>query len=94
MRMSFDCDAPATAGTLNFSGTAEADGNFSRFDDNRYLAPAIGKLQHSLKSLFVFEHIQIRKSDLAASKGLPGRGGVGSEILAENYDFFVHFVSI
>ena len=87
-------NAPATAGALNFSGTAEADGNFSRFGDNRHLAPAVGKLEHSLKSLVVFEHIQIRKRDLAASKGLPGRGGVRSKILAENYDFFVHLASI
>ena len=92
--MTFARDTPATAGALDFSGTAEADGNFPRFDDNRYLAPAVGKLQHSLKRLFVLEHIQIRKWDLAASKGLPGRGGVGSKILAENYDFVVHFTSI
>lgn len=79
---------------LNVSGTAEADGNFSGFDDNRYLAAAVDKLQHSLKSLFVLEHIQIRKRDLAATKGLPGRGGVRSKILAKNYDFVVHFTSI
>jgi hypothetical protein len=85
-------DAPTTAGALNFSGTAEADGNFPRFDDNRYLTPAVGKLQHSLKSLFVLEYIQIRKGDLATSKGLPGRGGVRSKILAENYHFVVHLI--
>jgi hypothetical protein len=92
--MSFNRDPPATAGALNFSGTAEADGHFSRFDDNRYLAPAVGKLQHSLKSLFVLEHIQICKRDLAARKGLPGRGRVRSKILAKNYDFVVHFAPI
>lgn len=90
--MTFDRDAPTTAGGLNVSGTAEADGNFPRFDDNRYLTPAVGKLQHSLKSLFVLEYIQIRKGDLATSKGLPGRGGVRSKILAENYHFVVHLI--
>jgi hypothetical protein len=77
---------------LNFSGTTETDGNLSRFEDDRHLAAALGKLQHALESLFVLEHIQIGEGNLAASEGLPGPGGVRSQVLAKNYDFVIHFL--
>jgi hypothetical protein len=54
------------------------------------LAPPLGNLQHPFKGLFVFEHIQIDEGYLAASEGLPGPGGVRSQILAKNYNFFIH----
>jgi len=56
------------------------------------LTPALGKLQHSLKRLLILEHVQVGKGDLAASKGLPGRSGVGSQILAKDYDLVAHFL--
>jgi hypothetical protein len=46
--------SPATAGALNFSGTAEADRNFTGFDDDGNIAPTIGQLQHLCKALLVF----------------------------------------
>ena len=76
---------------LNISGTAEADRHLSGFDDDGDLAAAMGKFQHPGKRLFVFEHVQVLEGDLAPSEGLPGPGGVGSEILPENDDFFIHF---
>ena len=57
---------------LNFSRTAEADGDLAGFDDDRHLAPAVGQLQHALKSLFVLQHIEVFERNLAASVGLPG----------------------
>jgi hypothetical protein len=86
--------APTTAGPLNLSGAAETDANFAGLDDDGYLAAPVGELHHPGKSLVVLEHVQILKRNLAASVGLPGRGGVGSKIFAKNNDFLVHGNSI
>jgi hypothetical protein len=82
--------APATAGALNLSGAAEADGNFAGFDDHGHVAAALGILEHALQPLFVFEHVDVLERDLAPVKRLPGARRVGSEIFAENQDLFVH----
>ena len=71
-------DARGDRRALNFSGAAEADGNFSRFDDNRHLAAAFGKLQHAGESLVIFEHVEVLEGNFPAGIGLPGPGRVGS----------------
>lgn len=75
---------PATAGALHFSGTAEADGHLAVFDDHRNLAPALGVPQHLGQGLIVFEHVTVLEQNFFAREGLPGRGGVGSKLFAEN----------
>ena len=40
--------------------------------------------------MVVLEHVEILEGSLAARVGLPGRGGVGSKIFAEDYDFRFH----
>jgi hypothetical protein len=84
--------SPATAGALNFSGTAEADRNFTGFDDDGNIAPAIGKLQHSCKALLVFQHVDVLERNFATGIGLPGARGVGSEVFPKDKNFFVHFL--
>ena len=82
---------PATAGTLDFSGAAEADGDFAAFDDDGHVTAALGQLQHLLKSLVVFEHIDVLERDFTAGKGLPGARSVRSKIFSKDKNFFVHF---
>jgi len=75
---------------LNLSRSAVTNGDFACFDDHGDLAASIGQLQHPPQSLIVLQHVEIIKRSLAARVGLPGRGGVGSEILAEDNDFLGH----
>jgi|SRR4029453_390321 len=83
------CSA-GSAGALNFSRTAEADRDFTGFDDDRNLAPAVGKLEHALQALLVFEDINVLMRNLTAAECLPGAGGVRSEIFPEYQNFFIH----
>jgi hypothetical protein len=82
---------PATAGALNLSGTAEADGHFAGFDDNGHVAAALGVFEHARKPLLVLQHVDVLERNLAAGERLPGARSVGSEIFAENEDLVVHF---
>jgi len=75
---------PATAGALNFSGAAEADRNFTSFDDDGNIAAAIGQLQHSRETLLVFEHVDVLERDFAAGISLPGARGVRSEVFSKD----------
>ena len=75
---------------LDFSRTAEADGNFAGFDDDRHLAAAFGELEHLLQAGFVFQDIDVFMRNFAAGEGLPGPGRVGSKIFSEDQDFFFH----
>jgi hypothetical protein len=79
------------AGALNFSGTAEADRNFTGFDDDGNITPTIGKLQHSCKALLVFQHVDVLERNFATGISLPGARGVGSEVFSKDNNFFVHF---
>ena len=79
-----------SAGALNFSRTAEADRDFTGFDDDRNLAPAVGKLEHALQALLVFENIDVLMRSPTAAECLPGTGGVRSEIFPEYQNFFIH----
>jgi hypothetical protein len=83
------CSA-GSAGALNFSRTAEADRNFTGFDDDGDLVPAVGKLEHALQALLVFENIYVLMRNLTAAECLPGAGGVRSEIFPEYQNFFIH----
>jgi hypothetical protein len=76
--------SPATASALNFSGTAEADGNFAGFDDDGNIAPTIGKLQHSCKALLVFQHVDVLERNFPTGISLPGARGVGSEVFSKD----------
>lgn len=78
------------AGALHFSRAAEADGDFSGFDDDRHLAPAVGKLEHARKRLVVFEDVEILMRSFTARESLPGSRGVRSEIFSEDKNFFIH----
>ena len=82
--------SPATAGALNLSGTAEADRNFTGFDDDGNIAPAIGKLQHPCKALLVFQHVDVLERNFPTGVSLPGARCVGSEVFPKNQNFFVH----
>ena len=85
--------SPATAGALNFSGTAKADGNFTGFDDDGNIAPTIGKLQHLCKALLVFQHVDVLERNFATGISLPGARGVRSEVFSKDKNFFVHFLA-
>jgi hypothetical protein len=87
------CSA-GSAGALNFSRTAEADRNFTGFDDDGDLVPAVGKLEHALQALLVFEDVDVLIRNLTAAECLPGAGGVRSEIFSEYQNFFIHGRSI
>jgi len=82
---------PATAGALNFSGTAEANRNFTGFDNDGNTASAIGKLQHSCQALLVFQHVDVVERNFATGISLPGARSVGSEVFSEDENFFIHF---
>ena len=69
---------------LNFSAAAETDGHFTGFDDDRYLAPAVGMFQHARETLVVFQHIDILEGNFAAGEILTGSRSIGSKILAED----------
>ena len=81
--------APAPPAS-DFSRTAESDGDFAGFDDDRHLAPALGELEHLLQARFVFQDVDVFMGNLAAGEGLPGPGRIGSEIFSEYQDFFIH----
>ena len=81
-------------GALNFSRTAEADGDFAGFDDDRHLAPPFGELKHALQALLVFEDVDVLMGNFAAFESLPGSCRVRSEIFAENENFIIHDRSI
>jgi hypothetical protein len=82
--------SPTTAGALNCSGTAEADRNFTGFDDDGNIATTIGKLQHLCKALLVFQHVDVLERNFATGISLPGARGVGSEVFPKDKNFFVH----
>jgi hypothetical protein len=84
--------APAPP-ALDFSRAAEADGNFAGFDDDRHLAAAFSQFEHLLQPGLVFQDIDVFMGNLAAGKGLPGPGRVGSEIFSEYQNFFFHWVA-
>ena len=65
-------------------GAAETDGHFTGFDDDRYLAPAVGMFQHARETLVVFQHIDILERNFAAGEILTGSRSIGSKILAED----------
>jgi hypothetical protein len=91
--MCFVCHlSPTTAGALNFSGTAEANSNFTGFDDDGNIASTVGKLQHSRKASLVFQYVDVLERNFATGISLPGARGVGSEIFAKDKNFFVHFL--
>jgi hypothetical protein len=79
-----------TAGALNFSRAAETDGDFAGFDDDRHLAPPIGKLEHARQALIVFQDIDVLVGNFTARESLPGARGVRSEIFPEDENFIVH----
>jgi hypothetical protein len=83
------CSA-GSSGALNVSRTAKADRDFAGFDDDRDLAPAVGKLEHALQALLIFENVDVLMRNLTAAECLPGAGGVRSEIFSEYQNFFVH----
>jgi len=82
--------SPATAGALDLSGATEADGDFTGFDDDGNIAAAIGKLQHSCKTLLVFQYVDVLDRNFAAGISLPGARGVGSEVFSKDKNFFIH----
>jgi len=83
-----------SAGVLNFSRAAEADRNFTGFDDDGNLAPAVRQLEHALQALLVFEDVDVVMRNLTTAECLPGAGGVGSEVFSEYQNFFIHGCSI
>ena len=85
--------SPATAGVLNFSGTAETDRDLTGFDDDGNIAAAIGKRQHSCQALLVFQHIDVLEGNFAAGISLPGARGIRSEVFSKDKNFFVHVLA-
>src|SRR5437867_11642914 len=85
--------SPATASALDLSGATEADGDFTDSDDDGNIAAAIGKLQHSCKTLLVFQYVDVLERNFAAGISLPGARGVGSEVFSKDKNFFVHFLT-
>ena len=93
MQVERSSEAPATAGRLDFSGAAVADGHAIGFQNDRDLPPALGNAQHIGKRLFVLEHVAVFERNFPARVGLPGRRGVGSKLFAKDNDGFSHLVS-
>jgi len=73
-----------TTGTLNLSATAEADGNSTCLNDNRYLAPAVRILEHLLEAMEIIEHIDISEGNFTAGKILTGPRSIRSKVLTVN----------
>jgi hypothetical protein len=77
-------------GALNFSRTAETNGDFASFDDDGHFASPVGNLEHARKALFVFQNVDVFMRNFAPRESLPGSSRVRSEIFTENKNFFFH----
>ena len=78
-----------TAGLLDLSAAAIADGDFACFHDHRNLAAAVGNFQHALQARWVFKHVDILERNLATGEIRTGSRGVGSKVLAKNFYFVI-----
>jgi hypothetical protein len=74
---------PATPAS-NLSATAETDGHFTGLNNYRYLAAAVGVLQHSRQAGCIFEHVNVFERNFSAGEILTGSRSIGSKILAED----------
>lgn len=81
---------PATAGWLNFSRAAKADGDLAGLDDDGDLPAAVGQLEHALEGVIVFEHVKVFERNLTTGEIRTGSRSVLSEILSEDQNFFIH----
>ena len=79
---------PTPSAVSNLSAAAETDRDFTFFHNHRYLAATVGILEHALKSLIVFQNVDILEGNLAPEEVLTGSRSVGSQILAENENRF------
>jgi hypothetical protein len=77
-----------TVGGLNLSATAEPDGNFTGFNKDRYLPPAVGMLEHPLQSIVVLEDVDVFERNLSTGEVLAGSRSIGTKIMTENQHFF------
>jgi len=78
-----------TAGLLDLSAAAIADGDFACFHDHRNLAAAVGNFQHALQARWVFKHVDILERNLATGEIRTGSRGVRSKVLSENFYFVI-----
>lgn len=69
---------------LDFSAAAETDGDFAGLDNHRYLAAAVGMLQHACQAVVILEHVDVLKGDFAPGEILTGSRSIRSEILAKD----------
>ena len=79
-----------TVGHLDISRAAVADGDFAGFDDDGYLAPAVGQLEHGLQASVVLQYVDVFERNLAAGVCLPGAPSVRSKLLTVDQYFFCH----
>ena len=81
---------PATAGALDFSRAAEADGDLAGFDDDGNLASAFGQFQHAFQARLVFEHVDVFEGKFTPGEVRTGSRSILSKILSKDDDFFFH----
>src|SRR5208337_3885189 len=81
---------PATAGGSNLSGAAETDAHPAAFHQHRHMAVSLGEAQHLRHGLVILDDIPIVDGETLSPFGLPGLGGEGSCLFAENSDLLGH----
>lgn len=80
--------------SLDFSGAAETDSDFTRFDNDGYLAATFGIFEHASQPGFILQHVNVLKRNLTPGVCLTGSRGIRSEILPEDQNFFLsHYIS-
>ena len=75
---------------LDRSGAAEADCDFARLDDYGDIALVVRQRQHPREPFGVLQNVDVIERDIALRVRLTGVARVGSEILAEDENFFRH----
>jgi hypothetical protein len=72
----------------HFSAAAETYGDLAGFDDHRYLAAAVGVLQHTCQAVVILEYVDILEGNFSPGEILTGSRSIGSKILAKDKDGF------
>jgi hypothetical protein len=73
---------------LHFSAAAETDSDLAGLDDYRYLAAAVGVLQHTCQATVILEYVDIFEGNFSPGEILTGSRSIGSKILTKDKDGF------
>jgi len=81
-------------GSSNFSGPPEAHTYPAGLNEHRHLPRTLGEAQHLFQGLGIVHHVPIHDLQPFLGLGLPGPGGEGSTLLAEDGHFAGHHVPL